>query len=197
MGTRVEIRHHRICADPTATFTLPAAWHRLLEAGADGIDEVGLSELGSGLVDPAARAGYSSLVAPRLSASRLAGATFGATMAGDGDVPVAASVLVSPLKATPTSVAQLEVEWRAASPRDFTRVSLPVGPALVGSIVRDVEVDELSSVSVYDWQAAIPHPDRGGLLLAFSTPLAELKQMFDEVFLAIVRTVRWQRDWRS
>ena len=198
MSVRVEVRQHRICDDPPATIALPMAWQRLLAPGSDGIDEVGLKRVGSGIADPAALKRYVDLISPQLTQSRLAGATFGAMMAGDGDAPVAASLLVSPLRAEPTSVAQLHVDWLVAGlDREFTRIATPLGPALLGTLIRDIALDDVSSASAYEWQVAIPHPNVGGLLLAFATPLVAIRNLFDDVFLAIIRTVRWQESRRN
>ncbi|MCW2749869.1 MAG: hypothetical protein JWR83_979 [Aeromicrobium sp.] len=197
MATMFDVRHHRICSDPMASFTLPTAWSRVLEVDQANVDELGLLRLGAGIAQPSGAADFRALVSQGVVASHRAGATFGAIMAGDGDIPVAASVLVTPLAAEPTTVGVLDVQWRVGTDRDLTRVALPVGPALVGTLVHDIEIDDVSSASVYDWQIAIPHFRSGGLLLAFSTPLVPVKEIFDDVFLAIARTVRWRKDWRS
>lgn len=196
MSAVLGLVNHRVCSDPAAALTLPTAWHALLSPDAAVPDADALARVATQIADEDSP-GFQTMVSARLAEMRRAGASFAAMLAGDGEVPVAASLLVSPLPAKPTTVTRLEVEWLVDTPREFRRVDLPVGPGLVGAAVRTVDVDDVSSADAYDWQVAIPHPVTGGLLLVFSSPLVPIKELFDEVFLNIARTVRWQQKWRS
>lgn len=198
MTTTLAVTRHRISIDPAANIVLPGAWRPLLVAGQDGFDGSAMSDRGPAISDPAELDQYRRLLKANLDDSQRHGVTFVALLSGQAELPVAASLLVTPIKSVePITLWALEDQWNVESARHVERIALPIGPALLGVEERDVVIDDFSSVSVYDWQIAVLRSAHGGLMLAFSTPLVPIKEIFDEVFLAITRTVRWSNEMRE
>jgi hypothetical protein len=166
-----------------ATLALPSAWRRVDVTRAPHDEAERLASAWSLPAD----GGGTRFLTQTIAAARRAGVVFAAVLAGDGDLPVYGSFVCAELSAEPWSAVQIELGWRGAG-RNCTTISLPVGPA-----VRTTAVATLGGHRAgWELQLAIPAFDRGGMLMAFTTPVAELAEFFDPVAMAIATTLRWK-----
>jgi hypothetical protein len=111
----------------------------------------------------------------------------------DTTPPLAASLLVAQLPDRAYSPAGVELEWAPAG-RPCTRVSLPIGPAVVTEREGDPAETAAATVAAWEIQIAVPHPVRGGVLIVGSSPLAGIGAELRGVILAIASTLRWLPD---
>jgi hypothetical protein len=185
----------RIGSEVQATLILPAAWVAVDLSSPADTEASRLSTLWFTGRPPAARSEFVHSLAQVLREAATVGATFAAVLAGDGDIPVCASLVAADLSSASHSPGSLELEWTAAG-RTCSRISLPVGPAVLSEQSTSLVVDSETTLDGWEMQIAIPALDAGGILLVFSTPLAALAESVRTVALAIASTLRWQREWR-
>ena len=180
-----------------ARLALPLAW-RVASLGNDPVAEARrLAASWSTLRDNQVAADqFSRGVASTLREAASSGATFAAMMAGDGDVPVAASLVAADLGDAVHTPASIELTWRSIG-RTPRRHSLPVGPSVIDERVVETDIDPTMPASSYQLQVAIPHPERSGLLLTFSSPLVPIADQLRTVALAIAATIRWTSSKRN
>lgn len=188
------LEKHRVSTQFAATVMLPTSWKvaNLTERPDEEARRLASVWLTADDV-PTAAPQFVDELSLALQQARAVHATFAAILAGDGDVPVAGSLVATDLKAMAYSPGAIELDWRAAG-RECSRLSLPIGPAVVTERTNTMVIDSDTSVESWEMQVAVPARETGGVLLVFSTPMSSIADSFRTVALAITSTLRWQQN---